>query len=115
MSKIKEKSENNLVFTRAEYEDKVATEVSNKDIIIDEVDFNEFLEMNRNSEKIIDQLNQLCGTIYRLKKDQESYYVHEKTLNNQIDIKRKELVKRYKLDEQRLWAIDISTHKVVYK
>lgn len=90
-------------------------EVVTQEVVIAEVDFNELLEIEKAIRQTEDQFNKLAGNVKRLEKDLEVYYNHEKNLNAQIDTKRRELVKRYKLDEQRQWRIDINTRKVVYQ
>lgn len=86
-----------------------------QDIVIADVDFNELLELEKAARQTEEQFNKLSGNLKRLEKDLEVYYNHEKNLNSQIETKRKELIKRYKLDEQRQWRIDINTHKVIYQ
>ena len=85
------------------------------EIVIAEVDFNELLELEKATRQTEEQLNKLAGSAYRLQKDLELYHNHERTLNGQIDTKRKELIKRYRIDEQRQWRIDINNRKVVYQ
>lgn len=85
------------------------------EIFIEEVDFNELLELERSVKQTEEQFNRIAGNIERLKKDLDVYFNHERTLNTQIDGKRKELIKRYKLNEARQWRIDINTRKVVYQ
>ena len=85
------------------------------DIVIAEVDFNELLELEKGVRHTEDQLNKVAGNIFRLKRDLDLFHNHEKTLAAQIDAKRKELIKRYKVDEQRKWQIDLNTRKVVYQ
>jgi hypothetical protein len=84
------------------------------DVVIDELDFNELLELEKAARATEEQLNKLAGIVYRYSKEQELYYNHEKKLNAEIDTKRKDLLKRYRLDEQRPWKIDINSRKVVY-
>src|SRR6478736_4445394 len=84
-----------------------------QDVVIAEVDFNELLDLEKGIRQTEEQFNKLAGSVRRLEKDLEVYYNHEKSLNAQIDAKRRELIKRYKLDEQRPWRIDINTRKVV--
>lgn len=84
------------------------------DVIIDEVDFNELLEFERAIRNTEAQLEKVSGTIFRLTQDQGTIYAHERSLNAQIEVKRKELNKRYKLDEQRSWKVDLNTRKIVY-
>lgn len=84
------------------------------EIVIGEVDFNDLLDLERAARGTEEELNKLAGTIFRLSKNQELYLAKERELNASIDVKRKELVKRYKVSEQRQWKIDINTRKVVY-
>jgi len=84
-------------------------------VVIDEVDFNELLELEKAVRQTEDQFNKLAGGIKRMEKDLEVYFAHEKNLNGQMDAKRKDLIKRYKIDEQRQWRIDINNRKIVYQ
>jgi hypothetical protein len=84
------------------------------DVVIDEVDFNELLEYEKAARNTEEQLNKLSGSMFRLTKDQELLYNHEKKVNAEIELKRKDLIKRYKLDEQKSWKIDINSRKVIY-
>ncbi len=84
------------------------------DVVIDELDFNDLLELEKVARTTEEQLNKISGAMFRLSQDQEVFYNHEKKINAEIDTKRKDLLKRYKLDEQRQWKIDINTRKVVY-
>jgi len=84
------------------------------DPVIDEVDFNELLELEKAVKQTADQFNTIAGNIKRLEKDLDLYHNHEKTINGQIDLKRKDLIKRYKIDDQRQWRIDVNSRKVVY-
>ena len=86
-----------------------------QDIVIAEVDFNELLELEKAIRQTEEQFNKLSGNLKRLERDLDVYYNHEKSLNTQIDAKRKELIKRYKLEEARPWRIDINSRKVVYQ
>lgn len=85
------------------------------EVVIDEVDFNDLLELERALRGAEDQLNKLSGALFRMAKDQEVLLVHERQLNADIDAKRKDLIKRYKLDDKRQWRVDINTRKVVYQ
>lgn len=85
------------------------------EIVIVEVDFNELLELEKATRQTEEQLNKIAGSIYRLNKDMDVYHNHEKTLNEQINVKRKDLIRRYKIDETRQWRIDLSSRKVVYQ
>jgi len=85
------------------------------DTVIAEVDFNELLELEKTTRATEDQFNKVAGSIKRMEKELEAYHVHERNLNGQIDAKRKEIIKRYKIDEQRTWRIDINSRKVVYQ
>jgi hypothetical protein len=92
----------------------VQAQAGEPEVVIDEVDFNELLELEKAARTTEEQLNKLAGTIFRLAKDQDAYHAHERTLNGQIDTKRKDLIRRYKVNEKRQWKIDINTRKVVY-
>jgi hypothetical protein len=85
------------------------------EVVIDEVDFNELADLQKSIKLTEEQFNKVAGSIKRLEKDLDVFYSHEKTLNNQIDIKRKELIKRYKINDQRRWQIEASSRKVVYQ
>ncbi len=99
-----------IVQTEAVVQAPVAPEV-----VIDEVDFNELLELEQAARTTEEQLNKLSGALFRMSKDQETYLAHERKLNGDIDAKRKDLIKRYKLDDKRQWRIDIKSRKVVYQ
>ena len=86
-----------------------------EDIVIDLLDFDELLELEKVTKQTEEQFNRIAGSIKRLEKDLDLYHNQEKTLNNQIDLKRKELIKRYKINEKRQWRIDITTRKIVYQ
>lgn len=83
-------------------------------IIVESVDFDELLELERAVKNTEEQLNRIAGMVYRLAKDQETFYSHERNLAAQIEAKRKDLIKRYKIDEKRQWKIDINTRDIVY-
>lgn len=104
-----------VVVDKKENLDMQATDVLVTEIIVDEHDFNELLELEKTVGQTEDQFNKLSGSIKRLEKELDLYYNHEKTLRSQIDLKRKDLVKRYKLDDKRQWKIDINTRKVLYQ
>lgn len=117
MAKKKEQQEETLV--PSEVPDtgllnKATATQSVSDIVIDEVDFNDLLDLEKAARTTEEQLNKLSGAIYRYSKEQDLFYAHEKKLNTEIDNKRKDLVKRYRLDEQKQWKIDINSRKVVY-
>jgi hypothetical protein len=85
------------------------------EIVINEMDFNELLDMERALRQTEEQFNKIAGTIKRLEKDLDVYNNNERALTAQIDSKRKDFVKLYRLDEQRPWKIDINTRKIVYQ
>lgn len=84
------------------------------DIVVADVDFNELLELEKAVKQTADQFDKIAGNIERLKRDLDLFHNHERTINTQIESKRKELVKRYQIDEKRQWRIDFTSHKVVY-
>ena len=85
------------------------------EVFIDEIDFNELLELEQLFRQTEGQFDKIAGTAARLKKDLEIVYNNERALNNQMENKRAELVKRYRIDGKRSWVIEIGTRKVVYK
>lgn len=87
---------------------------SEPDVVIAEVDFNELLELEKATKQTGDQFNAIAGNIKRLEKDLDLYHAHEKALNEQIDSKRKELIRRYGINKDRQWRIDFNSRKVVY-
>lgn len=95
-------------------ETEISTKMKEVDIIIDEDDFNEILELEKVLKSVQEQLNKLSGAMYRLSKDQESLFVNEKNLFTNIESKRKELAKIYKLNDKKNWHVDINSRKVVY-
>lgn len=86
-----------------------------EEVVIAEVDFNELLELEKATRQTEEQFNKIAGSIERLKRDLDAYHNHEKSLNEQINVKRKDLVRRNKIDDSRQWRIDINTRKVVYQ
>lgn len=85
-----------------------------QEIVLAEVDFNELLELEKETQLAQEQLNKLSGAIFRIQKDQETIYNHEKTLGIKIETKKRELLKRYKIDEAKQWKVDLNTRKVIY-
>lgn len=90
------------------------TSANEKDIIIDEVDYNELLELEKANKDAATQLNVLSGAIFRMSKDQEICLNNEKNILIQIEAKRKELIKRYKIDDQKKWQIDMKSRMIIY-
>lgn len=89
--------------------------LSTPDTVIAEVDFNELLELEKATRQTTEQFDKIAGNIERLKRDLDLYHNHEKTLNNSIEAKRKDIIKRYNVNEQRSWRIDINSRKIVYQ
>ena len=89
-------------------------EVAVPEITIADVDFNELLELEQTFKRTEEILNRLAGNIYRLSKDQETCLNKERNLNMQMEIKRKEIIKRYKIDDTKTWQVDTNTKKVIY-
>jgi len=84
-------------------------------IVIGDIDFNELLELERQRNATEDQLNKISGAVFRLQADQKAYHEHEKNLAASLELKRKELVKRYKIDDARKWQIDLKSRVVIYQ
>jgi hypothetical protein len=88
--------------------------IEDNNSIMAELDFNELLEFEKTLKSVEEQLNRISGVVYRLTKDQEALYNSEKNIMSNINVKRKELVKRYNLDDKRNWKVDINSRKIVY-
>jgi len=84
------------------------------EIVIADVDFNELLELEKAVKQTAEQFDKISGNIERLKYDLSVYHNHEVALNEQMNTKRKELIRRYQIDEKRQWRIDYTSHRVVY-
>lgn len=94
--------------------EKETFEETTPDIAIDQVDFDELATLEQSIRGAEEQLNRVSGLMYRLSKDQDTLFTHERGLAAQLDSKRKEIVRRYKLDDTRQWKIDVNTRKIVY-
>lgn len=86
----------------------------NVEIVLEEMDFNESMELQKALENTKIQLDKIAGHIFRLTKEQEVYFNHERNLMVELDNKRKELIKRYKINEKQEWKVDPNTRKVKY-
>ena len=83
-------------------------------VAISDVDFNELLELEKARASTEEQLNKLSGMLYRMEQDQKAYFEHERVLYGKTDALRKDLVRRYKIDETKKWQIDANTRQIVY-
>ncbi len=84
------------------------------EVVIDEVDVNRLVDVEKGLKAAGDQLDKVSGTILRLTREQDAYYEQERVFATQLDQRRKELIERYKLDDKRQWKIDLKTRKVIY-
>lgn len=87
---------------------------SSADITLDEIDFKEAGGLQKALTETQEKIDRIAGYIFRLTKEKERLFTHEMALINELDNRRKELIKRYKLDEKRNWKIDPNTKKIVY-
>lgn len=92
----------------------VASVQTEQDIVIGQGDIEELMKLEQEIKSTGDQLDKLSGAITRMTADQQLYVSHERNLAGQMDAKRKDVMKRYKIDEKRNWQIDVNTRKIVY-
>lgn len=90
-------------------------EVTDQVTTLDEVDFNELVEVERNVRTVEARLDKSAGLRARLLKEMETLYNQEQALLGALENKRKDLIKRYKIDDKKEWMVDVNTHQVVYK
>jgi len=85
-----------------------------KDLIIDDVDFQELFDLETAFKNAENQVNKLSGTLYRLEQDQKLLLEQEKVVAAQLEVKRKEIIKRYRINDNVRWQIEAQTRKVIY-
>lgn len=111
--KEKKKLEEVAAKDNSTIEDKDSSRVT--DIIINQHDFNELVNAEKDRNEFALKLDRISGEIYRLKKDQETLHAIERNKTLAVEQKLQEIVKRHDIDPKKQWTIDYTTRKVIYK
>lgn len=90
------------------------TSPTTKEMIVDDLDFNELFILEQELMQLENNLNKLAGTILRLSKDQETILMAEKNKKLQIEQRKQDLIRRHGIDQARRWRIDRGSKRVIY-
>lgn len=87
--------------------------IEQTEITIDEIDYNELLELQKQSEALANSIDSTSGNIARLQKKQQALLDLEINVRDVIEKKRMEVQKRLNLADS-TWKVDNATRKIIY-